>query len=170
MVEPYGFANRCLAEVTAEMLQSEDLCKFLYYTQDTSKEDILSYDKPVAAQIVDKNIYTGRRVPDILHRTGAYICTRVNDYAPIQKKSEVMKMVEIEIMVIVHEECEKTIYGTRDVCIVTAIEDALEDKKISGVGRCVVSRITDISGLPIEYSGYFLYLEVQGFPTIKVRR
>lgn len=168
-MEAYGFANRCLTEISAEMLKSDDLCKFLFYTDD-AKEDFLKKEKPSASQIIDKHIYTGRRIPDILHRSGAYICTRMNEYAPIQKKSEVMRVVEIEIMIVVHENCEKTVYGVRDVSIVEAVEQALEDKKISGVGRCVITRVSDIAGLPIEYAGYFVYVEVQGFPTIKVGR
>ena len=81
-----------------------------------------------------------------------------------------MKLVEIEIMFIVHDKCQKTLYGTRDVSIATAIEEALDEQKISGVGKCVVTGATDINGLPIEYSGYYLFVEVQGFPTLKVRR
>ena len=131
MVQAYGFANRCLAEVTAQMINNEDLCKFLYYTQSGDTSKFLEDKKPTASQIIDKNIYTGRRIPNILHRTGAYICTRVSNYAPLRKNSEVMKMIEIEIMIIVHEDCAKTIYGTRDVSIVTAIEEALDEQKIS---------------------------------------
>ena len=81
-----------------------------------------------------------------------------------------MKVVEIEVMVIVHDNCAKTLYGTRDVCIITAIEEALDEQKISGVGKCVVTGVTDINGLPVEYSGYYLFVEVQGFPTLQVRR
>ena len=170
MVQAYGFANRCLSEVNAQMMGSEDLCKFLYYTQDGEYDKFLDKPKPSPNKIIDKHIYTGRRVPDILHRSGAYICSRVVNYAPLRRNSEVMKLVEIEIMVIVHDSCEKTIYGTRDISIITAIEEALDEKSISGVGKCVVTNVVDIDGLPIEYSGYYLLVEVQGFPTIKVRK
>lgn len=170
MVQAYGFANRCLSEITAQILNNEDLCKFVYYTQGGEYDKFLEKEKPTASQLIDKHIYTGRRVPDILHRSGAYICTRVTNYAPLKKSSEVMKMIEVEVMVITHEDCDKTLYGTRDVSIVTAIEEALDDKKISGVGKCVVTGVTDIAGLPVEYSGYYLFVEVQGFPTLKVRR
>ena len=170
MVQAYGFANRCLSEITAQMMGSEELCKFLYYTQDGEYDKFLEKKKPNASQLIDKHIYTGRRIPDILHRTGAYVCTRVSNYAPLRKNSEVMKMVEIEIMILVHEDCAKTLYGTRDVSIVTAIEEALDEQKISGVGKCVVTGSTDINGLPVEYSGYYLFVEVQGFPTLKVRK
>lgn len=170
MVQAYGFANRCLSEVTAQMLGHEDLCKFLYYTKNGSNDKFLTKEKPNANQLIDKCIYTGRRVPDILHQSGAYVCTRVSNYAPLRKSSEVMKMVEIEVMIIVHDDCAKTIYGTRDVSIATAIEQALDEQKINGVGKCVVTGVTDIQGLPVEYSGYYLFVEVQGFPTLKVRR
>ena len=39
-MQAYGFANRCLSEITAEMLSSDDLVKFLYYT-DNAEEDFL---------------------------------------------------------------------------------------------------------------------------------
>lgn len=168
-MQAYGFANRCLSEITAEMMSNSDLLKFLYYTDEVG-EDILSKPKPSASEIINKHIYTGRRVPDILHKSGAYICTRVNEYAPLQRKSEVMKMVELEVMIVVHDKCEHTPYGSRGVAILTAVEEALEGKDINGVGRCIVTRGTDIAGLPVEYSGYFLYVEVQGFPTLKVGR
>ena len=73
-------------------------------------------------------------------------------------------------MIIVHEKWEKTIYGSRDVAIISALEEALDEKNISGVGRCILTRGADIQGLPVEYSGYFVYVEVQGFPTLKVGR
>ena len=73
-------------------------------------------------------------------------------------------------MIIVHEDCGKTLYGTRDISIATAIEEALDEQNISGVGKCVVTSVTDINGLPVEYSGYYLFVEVQGFPTLKVRK
>ena len=170
MIQAYGFANRCLSEITAQMMGNEDLCKFLYYTQDGENDKFLEKEKPTANKLIDKNIFTGRRVPDILHRSGAYICTRVQNYAPLRKSSEVMKVIEVEIMVIVHDDCAKTIYGSRDISIITAIEEALDEQKISGVGKCVVTGVSDIAGLPIEYSGYYLYVEVQGFPTLKVRK
>ena len=170
MVQAYGFANRCLSEITAQMMNNEDLCKFLYYTQGGEYDKFLEKEKPTASQLIDKHIYTGRRVPDILHRTGAYICTRISNYAPLRRSSEVMKMVEIEIMIVAHEDCEKTLYGTRDISIATAIEEALDEQNISGVGKCTVTSVTDILGLPVEYSGYYLFVEVQGFPTLKVRK
>lgn len=168
-MEAYGFANRCLSEITAEMMGNEDLLKFLYYT-DNEEEDFLAKEKPTADKIINKHIYTGRRIPDILHRSGAYICTRMNEYAPVQRKSEIMKLVEIELMIIVHDKCANTIYGSRDVAILSALEEALDEKNISGVGKCILTRGADIQGLPIEYSGYFAYVEVQGFPTLKVGR
>ena len=64
-MQAYGFANRCLSEITAEMLSSDDLVKFLYYT-DNADEDFLQNAKPTANKIIDKHIYTGRRVPDNL--------------------------------------------------------------------------------------------------------
>ena len=41
MVQTYGFANRCLSEVTAQMIGNEDLCKFLYYTQGGENDKFL---------------------------------------------------------------------------------------------------------------------------------
>ena len=53
-MEAYGFANRCLSEITAEMMGNEDLLKFLYYT-DNEEEDFLANEKPTADKIINKH-------------------------------------------------------------------------------------------------------------------
>lgn len=158
----YGLPNRSMTELSKQLFKHEHLSKMLFYTdKQYETEDILSQKKVSWSKLVDKNIFIGKRVPIILKESGAFISFRVFDYYPHNKQG--MYNVEIDIDVIVHKDCMKTIHGTRDITIVTMIHEALADVDLAGIGECTFLNTYDIRDLDAEYVGYTNKVRVLGF-------
>lgn len=164
----YGFPNRVISEVAAELIKHEAFCKFLYYTQDEEVSEILNKPSINGSILLNKNLFIGRRVPITLLKSGAYTTIRMDDFKPEDYNSEIIKLTDVEIMVIVHQDALSTLNGTRDCALVSAVIDALDRKKLGGIGNCRVVRVNDIMGLPVEYNGYKILVRVKGFPNSQI--
>ena len=164
----YGFPNRVVSEVVSELIRHDAFCKFLYYTQDEKESEILSKPSISGAKLLNKNLFIGRRIPITLLKSGAYVTARMSDFKPEDYNSEIIKLTDVELMVVVHQDALSTLNGTRDCALVSAIIDALDKKKLGGIGNCRVVRVNDIMGLPIEYTGYKILIRVKGFPNSQI--
>jgi hypothetical protein len=71
--------------------------------------------------------------------------------------------VEIDIDIICHEACQTTLRGTRDITIVTLLQEALENELLTGIGEVEIYSTTEILGLHEDFSGYQLRVKVTGF-------
>lgn len=157
----YGLPNRVMTDLSSQLFKHEHLSKMLYYTdKQYENEDILIQKKVSWSKLKDKNIFVGRRIPIVLKLSGAFISFRVFDYYPYNKNG--IYNIEIDIDVIVHQDCMKTIHGTRDITIVTMIHEALQDKTLTGIGECSILNTYDIRDLDAEYSGYSIRVKVEG--------
>ena len=163
MAEICGFPNRVISEMVAEILQNQNIVKFLSYAS-VENEDVLS-NPPIedSSVLLDSNIFVGRRLPYILGGTGAYITLRMGDLRPSTYKSKKVKTTVIDVIIIVHNKCQKTLNGARDIALVSMMQSLFEDKKLGGVGDCKIVRTADMNGLPVEYSGYNVICEVQSY-------
>jgi hypothetical protein len=163
MSEAYGFPNRIISELVGELLNHEDFCKFLYYTNGESSVDILSQSKPKIPNVM-KKIYVGTRVNPTQTTSDILTCIRVLSVRPVRQQSEVLKTVDIEVVVMVHKDHLTTAHGTRDIALATSICEALDKKKLGGIGDCQIVGISDLTGLPTDYTGYLVLCRVSGFP------
>lgn len=159
----YGFPNRVVSEVVSELINHEEFCKFVYYLQE-DELDILSLPKPDTSNILNKHLYIGRRVYPVAHDSSTYVTVRMDDFKPEDFNSEKIRLVDIEITILVHNNFITTSNGTRDCALVSAVIDALDGKKLGGIGGCRIIRVNDIMGLPVDYSGYKITCRVKGFP------
>lgn len=164
MIGAYGFPNRVVAEVVSELINHSEFCKFVYYLQESENTNLLSLPKPDASKILNKNVFIGRRVHPIAFKSSSYVTVRMDDFKPEDINSEKIRLVDIEICVLVHNNHLVTSNGTRDCALVSAIIDALDGKRLGGIGGCRIVRVNDIMGLPVDYSGYKVLCRVKGFP------
>lgn len=163
----YGFPSRAMTDLSSQLFKHEHLSKMLFYTdKQYETEDILSQKKVSWSKLKDKNIFIGRRIPIILKQSGAFISFRVYDYYPHNKQG--MYNVEIDIDVIVHQDCMKTIHGTRDAVIMTMIHEALEDADLTGIGECSLLNTYDIRDLDAEYCGYTNKVRIVGMSKVNI--
>lgn len=166
----YGLPNRVISELSAKIFESPRLMNYIYYTgKEYDNVDLFTLEPPSANDVIDKNIFIGRRVPDIMRQVGAFLNIRVNSYAPltvnfVKKSPKLIKYVDVDIDVICHIDCQKTLRGTRDITIVTLLQEVLETADLTGIaeGADIIS-VYDILGLNADYNGYTLKIRVTGF-------
>ena len=165
-MEPYGLPNRIMSELSAKIFSSPNLLKYIYYTdKEHANVDIFELETPKVSELINKNICIGRRIPKIMERVGAFLDIRVNRYEPrlSQRSAKIIKDVEIDIDIICHEACQTTLRGTRDITIVTLLQEALENELLTGIGEVEIYSTTEILGLHEDFSGYQLRVKVTGF-------
>ena len=166
-MKPYGLPNRINAELCAKILESPKLLNYIYYTdKENQYDDLFELTPPKSSEVLDKFLFIGRRPPIFIKEVGAYVSIRVNRYEPLStnKSMKLIKWVEINIDVICHIDCQKTTRGTRDITIVTLLQEALENECLTGIAdNTEIVSTTQILGLPVEYDGYQLKIRVTGF-------
>lgn len=163
----YGLPNRVMGELMAKILESENLLKYIYYTdKEYENVDLFTLERPKTTDLIDKHIFIGRRIPNLMKKVGAFIDLRVNRYQPTPsvKSSLYIKYVEIDIDIICHVDCQKTLRGTRDITIAVLLQEALEYSDLTGIASGVeITSLTEILGLHQDYNGYQLKIRVTGF-------
>ena len=168
MAGAYGFPNRVIAEIVSELINHSEFCKFVYYLQEPEGADLLSLPKPDASKILNKHLFIGRRVYPVALESSSYVMVRMDDFKPEDFNSEKIRLVDVEITILVHNDHITTSNGTRDCALVSTIVDALDGKRLGGIGGCRIIRVNDMLGLPIDYSGYKLICRVKGFPNAMI--
>ena len=167
MAEPYGLPNRVVAEISAKIFDNPKLLNYIYYTEKEHQNiDLFDLETPEIHEIIDKHIFIGRRIPLLMKKVGAFLDIRVNRYQPrINKKSPtVIKYVEVDIDILCHVDCQRTLRGTRDITIVALLQEALENESLTGIADNIeITSVTEILGLDADYNGYTLKLTVYGF-------
>lgn len=166
-MQPYGLPNFITSELFAKILESPKLLNYIYYTgKEYEYIDLFSLEPPNASDLLDKYIYVGRRIPKLMKRVGAFLDVRVNRYQPVSNKKSprLIKYVEIDIDVLCHVDCQRTIRGTRDITIITLLQETLENCDLTGISENIeITSVTEILGLDTDYNGYTLRLRVVGF-------
>lgn len=167
MAEVYGLANRCIAEIGAKILESPNLLNYIYYTgKEYENTDLFTLEPPSANDLVDKYIFIGRRIPNIMKQVGAFLDIRVNRYQPRlgQKSARTIKYVEVDIDILCHVDCQRTLRGTRDITIVTLLQEILENADLTGIAtNAEITTVTEILGLDSNYCGYQLKITIEGY-------
>lgn len=161
-----GLPNRVISELGSNLIKHEYLLNFIYYTGENSdKEDLLIKDKVSASKLIDKNIFIGRRIPTKIEEVGAFVSIRVYNYAPqFRETGNFIKEVTVDINILVHDDCQKTIHGTRDLTIATAFQEVIQNNGLSGIAdTCKIEGMYEILGLHPQFSGYKIRFKVTGF-------
>lgn len=167
MAKPYGLPNRVISELCAKIFESPKLLNYIYYTgKEYEDVDLFSLEPPNANDLVDKHIFIGRRIPRLIREVGTFLDIRVNRYEPQNNKrsARLLKYVEVDIDILCHTDCQKTLRGTRDITIVTLLQEILENEDLTGIAEGVeITSVTNILGLNADYDGYTLKIKVIGF-------
>ena len=137
----------------------------MYYTsEEDANVDIFAKALPSIGDLIDKNFYVGRRIPYVVNEVGAWLGIRICSYKPqYMKNGNLIKEVQANIDIICHNDCQKTLRGTRDITILTLVQDTLDSEDLEGIGDYRIISTSEILGLPIEYSGYTIKIETTGW-------
>lgn len=171
MSKLFGLGNYIISEMAVRLMNDPIFNKFVYYKDvDENGEDILSLpdlESPIE-MLTNKDscqVHLHRRVPKILHNQDVNIFIHFNDQKNYNAKSNNIKTIFVKIGVLIHEKCLYVPNGSREICIISAIEKVLDGKKfIKGLGTCSIDRVAPLYGLGIEYSGFEITCSIDGFP------
>lgn len=162
-----GLANKVISEISAKIFENPKLLNYIYYTDKEYEHiDLFTLETPKIYELIDKHIFIGRRIPHLMKKVGAFVDIRVNRYQPrLNKKSPTLiKYVEVDIDILCHTECQTTLRGTRDITIVTLLQEALENESLTGIAEnAEITSVTEILGLDADYSGYTVKIQITGF-------
>lgn len=163
----YGLPNRCISEISAKIFESPKVLNYIYYTgKEYENVDLFSLEPPNINDLVDKHIFIGRRIPHLMKQVGAFLDIRVNRYEPQSNKrsAKLLKYVEVDIDILCHVDCQRTLRGTRDITIVTLLQEIFETNDLTGIADgAEITSVTEILGLDANYCGYQLKITIEGF-------
>lgn len=170
----YGLGNYIITDLAVKLMTHPEFSKFVYYKDiDENGESILdlpNLESPIETLTnPDKRqVFLHRRPDKILHEQDVNVFIQFDDQKNFMAKSKRLKTVYVKIGLLLHEKCLYTPNGGRDVCILSAIEDALDGKRfVRGLGVCEIERINPLYGIPVEYNGFEVLCRIDGFADIK---
>lgn len=171
MAKLYGLANYIISDVAMKLMLDEHFYKFVYYKDiDENGEDILSQpdlESPIETLTQKgqgRQVFLNRRPEKVIHKTDVNIFIYFDDQFSRRDGSKKIKKVKFKVSVLVHNECKKSPNGSRDICIISAIEKVLDGTKLSnGIGNCSVDGVVPMYGLNLEHIGYEVICSAEGF-------
>lgn len=160
----YGSTNKIMAEITSHLLKHPELNKFLYYTDaEYEIKNILEEDIPPSSEIYDKNFAVYKRVPEVITESGAYMFINIYRIIPTTVGGKI-NGITINVDILVHEDCLRTIHGNRVICLCTALDEAMHDyTKKHTIGSANQIRILPLLGIVKDFEGYTIQYELHGF-------
>lgn len=171
MAEQYGVLNSYLNSFVSKILENDDLCKLLYYN---TNDDIISKPNLNAEQkleLIGSNILINKRVPLIQKEAKPLLMLRIVEVQYANKKTTTIEDVRIMCYIVCANSVVETENGTRDLCIVTALDKTFEDSQSGdiGIGKIRKLRTSDLADLGTEYQGYAVNYLISDFNTSYVR-
>lgn len=174
MAKLYGLGNYLITEMATKLMLNPEFYKFVYYKDigDNDDDDILAQDdldSPIEVlsqgDKQNRSVFLNRRPNKILHTQGVNIFIYLDDMRNYTANSKRIKTVFIRVGILIHEQCLDTPNGSRDICLISAIEKILEGSSfIKGLGSCEVVRVNPLNAISVEYSGYDVLCSIDGFP------
>lgn len=170
MARLYGLGNYLITEMAVKLMTHSEFSKFVYYKNiDENGESILDMpdlESPIEMLTNEetRQVFLHRRADKILHEQDVNVFIHFDDQKNYTAKNKALKTVYVKIGLLLHENCLYTPNGGRDVCILSAIEDALDGERfVRGVGICEIERINPLYGIPVEYNGFEVLCRIDGF-------
>ena len=168
MAKAIGLPTRITNDIVSLLLSNQDVCKLLTCSLKTEGiDDVEDIKKPW--ELFNKNIFVGRRIPDLLLEEGSYITVRLHSW--FEKSSSNKKVLDegvISISVISSINLVDTVHGPRDVALSCIIKDLLGDNTFNTIGKLNVYQVIDIEKLPVNYPGYMLLCKFSGYSSVVV--
>lgn len=166
----YGKLNENLQCILGELIKSDELVRFLWYTNESgnilspSLPNISDRDRVGLIQGDAKKIFKRKKVPktNTPNDADCYISIRYTNIGRIQRNGRLLNMQVLSFYVFCHESLCDTLNGQRDMCLVEAIRRIFDDKNIVGIGKTSMPTIADLQ-TPDDFMGYVVTYEIPDF-------
>lgn len=162
------FPNRFMIKIANALMLDNEVNKALYYNNELDKDiySLPEIENPVS-ELKDHKVFIDRRIDEIRKEgdIALYInLYRDNPYEKNYKKSRFIKTCKIEIGVICHKTCRKTLNGNRDLIVIDRAKNLLKnDRSLRGIGENNFENTQPMYNMPYEYNGYLFIIETDYF-------
>lgn len=162
------FPSRLIIKIANLIMLDSEINKMLYYNKVNDK-DIYSLDDVVnpIGVLKDNKVFMDRRIDKVWKESDISVFVNLSKDAPYSRnytKSNKIRTVEVEIGVICHNNCRKTINGFRDSAVFNRIKMVLcEDESVQGLKGIRWGETTQMYNMPQDYMGYSTKILVDYF-------
>ena len=166
-----SYPDRYISKVATILMNDEIISKFLYYN-DVDDKDIYALPKvknPVG-KLKDVKVFCNRRVEAMFVKSDISLFINLkndNPYSKNGRKSLFFETMELEVGVICHNDCRKTLNGIRESIIFDRVQYIMKNtEELEAVGKPHLSATTMSYNIPYDYSCYVLTATINYFSTM----
>lgn len=162
------YPSRLIIKIANTIMLDSEINKMLYYNNINDK-DIYSLEEVVnpIGKLKDDKVFIDRRIEKIWKDSDISVFINLLKDAPYSRnytKSRRIRTVEIEIGVICHSNCRKTINGFRDSIVFNRIKTVIcENETLQGIKGVAWGETIQMYNMPKDYMGYSTKILVDYF-------
>lgn len=163
-----SFQDRYIAKVATSLMLDDEINKMLYYN-DVCDKDIYTLPKiknPVK-ELQDVKVFCNRRVEKVFLESDISLFVNLKKDSPYTKngkRSVFVESLNVEIGVICHNACRKTLNGARESIVFDRIQYVLKNTEyLEEIGKPVITSTDQIYNIPLTFDGYVLSFTIDYF-------
>lgn len=161
-----NFSSNYMTKLATIFMLDKQVNKFLYYNN-ILDEDILSQPdvkNPISA-LNENKVFVDRKIDKIIKEGDITLFINVKSDAPYSdgaRISSLYNVLTIEIGVICHKSCRKTINGIRELVVTDRIKQILtKTPELQGIGDLTIKSCSPMYSIPYyDYNGYSTQFEI----------
>lgn len=161
-----NFSSNYMTKLATIFMLDKQVNKFLYYNN-ILDEDILSQPdvkNPISA-LNENKVFVDRKIDKIIKEGDITLFINVKSDAPYSdgaRVSSLYNVLTIEIGVICHKSCRKTINGIRELVVTDRIRQILtKTPELQGIGDLTIKSCSPMYSIPYyDYNGYSTQFEI----------
>lgn len=166
-----SFPDRYISKLAAIIMNDQEIAKFLYYNNVMDK-DIYSLPdvKSPVSKLLDKKVFMNRRVESLFLKSDISIFINLYSDEPKNmngRKSRFYDTLKVEIGVICHNDCRKTLNGARESVVFNRLEEIVRtNEELDGVKKPKIGGAVQSYNIPYDYNAYIFSITVDYFSTM----
>lgn len=161
-----NFSSNYMTKLATIFMLDKQVNKFLYYNN-ILDEDILSQPdvkNPISA-LNENKVFVDRKIDKIIKEGDVTLFINVKSDAPYSdgaRVSSLYNVLTIEVGVICHKSCRKTINGIRELVVTDRIRQILtKTPELQGIGDLTIKSCSPMYSIPYyDYNGYSTQFEI----------
>lgn len=161
-----NFSSNYMTKLATIFMLDKQVNKFLYYNN-ILDEDILSQPdvKNPISTLNENKVFVDRKIDKIIKEGDITLFINVKSDAPYSdgaRISSLYNVLTIEIGVICHKSCRKTINGIRELVVTDRIKQILtKTPELQGIGDLTIKSCSPMYSIPYyDYNGYSTQFEI----------
>ena len=156
-----SFPDRYISKLAAIIMNDQEIAKFLYYNNVMDKD---------ISKLLDKKVFMNRRVESLFLKSDISIFINLYSDEPKNmngKKSRFYDTLKVEIGVICHNDCRKTLNGARESVVFNRLEEIVRtNEELDGVKKPKIGGAVQSYNIPYDYNAYIFSITVDYFSTM----